>query len=82
MAKIIAWLVLIFLVLFALRMINLRNARARRRNNDAARAASGVGVGVEPMVRCQRCGVYLPRAEAREISGGYACTAGGCAEHA
>jgi hypothetical protein len=80
MAKIIAWLVLIFLVLFALRMINLRSARARRRASDAARAASGAGA--EPMVRCLRCGVYLPRAEAREISGGYACAAAGCAEHA
>ena len=74
MTKIIAWLILIFLVLFALRMINVRNARARRNaaRDPAAKPAA------EPMVRCVRCGVYLPRTEAREISGGYACAVGGC----
>jgi uncharacterized protein len=73
MGKIIAWLILIFLVLFALRMINLRNARTRRKTDEAARAA------IEPMVRCSRCGVYLPRSEARQLGDAYACAAGGCA---
>jgi hypothetical protein len=80
MAKIIAWLIVIFLVLFALRMINLRNARAKRAA-ERTRAASG-GKGTEVMVRCVRCGVYLPRAEAQTVSGGYACAAGQCAGHA
>ena len=77
MTKIIAWLILIFLVLFALRMINIRNARARR---NAARDAAAKPAA-EPMVRCVRCGVYLPRTEAREISGGYACSSGACSSH-
>jgi hypothetical protein len=84
MAKIIAWLVLIFLVLFALRIIGMRNARARRKggkNGNTARATSA-NPGAEPMVRCTRCGVYLPREEAREVSGGYACAAGECAGQA
>ena len=76
MTKIIAWLILIFLVLFALRMINVRNARARR---NAARGAAAKPAA-EPMVRCVRCGVYLPRTEAREISGGYACSSGACSQ--
>jgi uncharacterized membrane protein YfcA len=77
MTKIIAWLILIFLVLFALRMINARNARARRNaaRDPAAKPAA------EPMVRCVRCGIYLPRTEAREISGGYACSVGTCASN-
>ena len=78
MAKIIAWLILIFVVLFALRMIALRNARARRKAGDAGQAA-GARIGAEPMVRCVRCGVYLPRKEARETSSGYACATGECA---
>ncbi len=78
MAKIIAWLVLIFLVLFALRMIGIRNARAQRKGGNTSRATSAKP-GAEPMVRCIRCGVYLPRKEAREVSGGYACAAGECA---
>jgi uncharacterized membrane protein YfcA len=73
--KIIAWLILIFLVLLALRMINVRNARARR---NAARDAAPKPAP-EPMVRCVRCGVYLPRAEASSVSGGYACSGKVCA---
>jgi uncharacterized protein len=85
MAKIIAWLILIFVVLLALRMINLRNARAQRKSGNmssSGNAAPGAGAkpGAEPMVRCVRCGVYLPRAEARKASGGYVCAADGCAE--
>jgi hypothetical protein len=75
MMKIIAWLILIFLVLLALRMINVRNARARR--NAAHDAAPKPAA--EPMVRCVRCGVYLPRAEASTVSGGYACAGKVCA---
>ena len=72
MSKIIAWLILIFIVLFALRMIGLRNARKRRAetpHNDKSGA---------PMVRCIRCGVFLPRADAAKVSGGYACADGQC----
>jgi hypothetical protein len=74
MMKIIAWLILIFLVLLALRMINVRNARARR---HAARDAAPKPAA-EPMVRCVRCGVYLPRAEARSVSAGYTCASKTC----
>ncbi|HEX8010124.1 MAG TPA: PP0621 family protein [Casimicrobiaceae bacterium] len=77
MAKIIAWLILIFVVLFALRLIVLRNARAQRKRAESG--AAGAGHGAEPMVRCVRCGVYLPRKEAQEVSGGYACATGECA---
>jgi len=75
--KIIAWLILIFLVLLALRMINVRNARARR---NAARDAAPKPAA-EPMVRCVRCGVYLPRAEASTVNGGYVCAGKVCAPH-
>ena len=81
MAKLIAWLILIFVVLLALRLVSMRNARVQRKaaaNGNAARAASG-SPGAEPMVRCIRCGVYLPRKEAREVGGGYACATGECA---
>lgn len=75
MSKIVAWLILIFVVLFALRIIGARNARKRRAQtppNDTPGA---------PMVRCVRCGVFLPRAEAATVSGGgYACADGHCAK--
>jgi len=64
-------------VLLALRMINVRNARARRNATRDAAAKPAT----QPMVRCVRCGVYLPRTEAREIGGGYACAIGTCASN-
>ena len=73
MAKIIAWLIVIFIVLLALRMINMRKARGRGAGKSAPAAA-------EPMVRCVRCTVYLPRAEAIPVEGGYACAEGQCAK--
>jgi uncharacterized protein len=81
MAKIIAWLVLIFVVLFALRLIGMRNARAQRKAASSGNTASATSAkpGAEPMVRCIHCGVYLPRKEAREVRGGYACATGECA---
>jgi len=69
MAKIVAWLILIFVVLLALRLINQRKAR---------RPQSPSGTAVEPMVRCVRCGVFLPRTEATKRAGGYACPDGQC----
>ena len=75
MAKIIAWLILIFVVLFALRMIGVRNARIRRR----AEGKTASGLAAEPMVRCVRCGVFLPRKEAQAVGDGYACARGSCA---
>ena len=71
MSKIIAWLVVIFIVLLALRIVNMRNARARR--------GSAPRNDVAPMVRCMRCGVFLPRQEAAEVAGGHACPEGQCA---
>jgi hypothetical protein len=76
MAKIIAWLILIFVVLLALRIINMRNARARRGVSGAKNTASA---GV-PMVRCVNCGVFLPRSAALPARDGFACADGHCAK--
>ena len=75
MAKIIAWLILIFIVLFVLRMVNVRKARSRRA--DAARSGTSAA-NPQPMVRCVRCSVFLPRAEATPVADGYACAEGQC----
>jgi uncharacterized protein len=76
MAKIIAWLVLVVVVLFALRVINARKARSR----NAAAAASAGEIASQPMVRCARCGVFLPRNDALPVAGGYACADRECAK--
>ena len=73
MGKLIAWLVLIFIVLLALRLVNQRKSRRQQRA-----AGASAGTEVEPMVRCTRCGVFLPRADATQRAGEYACPDGQC----
>lgn len=73
MTKVIAWLVLIFIVLLALRLINARKSRTRQHRAPEAAAA--------PMVRCERCGVFLPRTDALAVGKGYTCADGQCTKH-
>ena len=75
MAKVVAWLVLIFVVLLALRMINVRKTRSKTRGATRASAAETIA---QPMVRCTRCGVFLPRSDAKPVTEGYACADSEC----
>ena len=59
MGKIIFWLIVFFVVLLALRLLNVANSRSR---GDAPR--SGRKAQDAAMTRCVNCGVYLPSAEA------------------
>lgn len=75
MTKILVWVLVILAVLVGLRLINI--AKAKRR--------TGTGNGrsherqAEAMVRCVRCGMYLPRAEATEGPAGPVCSDPSCA---
>jgi len=79
MSRVIFWIVVIFAVLFAIRLFNARKARARR-TEDAVRA----NVAGAPMVRCARCGTFLPRADAVALpaaeGAGFACADAQCAK--
>jgi hypothetical protein len=66
MGKLIAWLVLIFIVLLALRLVNQRKA---------LRAAGSTAV--EPMVRCAPA-ASSRRADAIQRAGEFACPDGQC----
>ena len=77
MGKIVFWLVVVFVVLLALRLVNVANAKRRR---DEAAAAGRRPTGGDRMVRCVRCGLYLPQAEAASSTAGYVCADGRCAE--
>jgi uncharacterized protein len=74
MGKIILWIVVVFAVLFALRLVNAAKAKHRA---DLARR--GGTTQAEPMVRCARCGVFLPRADALPAPGGFTCGDARCA---
>ncbi len=73
MGKIVLWIVVVFAILFALRLYNVAKARSRARSKAAGPAAP------ESMVRCARCGVFLPRADAQEADDGYRCSDPKCA---
>jgi hypothetical protein len=75
MGKIIFWIVIVFVVLFGLRLLNV--AKARRRTDSERR---GGKPPAEPMVRCVRCGVFLPRADAKPAPGGFCCGDASCAQ--
>jgi uncharacterized protein len=66
--KVIFWLVIVFAVLFCLRMYNV--AQQKRREGRDAPPPSGTG---EAMVRCTHCGIFLPRSEAQLIEGQIRC---------
>ena len=68
MGKMIFWMVVVFAVLFCLRMYNV--AQQKRRKGDAAPPPAGAA---EAMVRCTRCGIFLPRSEARLVDGNVRC---------
>jgi hypothetical protein len=70
LGKIIFWLVVVFVVLFALRLYNVAKARRGRPNPRADTPAS--------MVRCVRCGVFLPKPDAVETATGYRCRDPAC----
>lgn len=72
MGKLVFWVVVAFVVLFAVRLIGSAQAK-KRRAREGDRALGG------PMVRCERCGVFLPRADAVASNGGWRCRDGECA---
>ncbi len=77
MSKFIFWIVVVFAILFGLRLLNA--AKARRRADESRRTDAAVAREPESMVRCVRCGVFLPRKEAKPVAGGHACTDAQCA---
>jgi hypothetical protein len=77
MGKVLLWIVVVFLVLFALRLYNAN--KAKRRGDDAHRTHSRDAAAGAPMVRCARCGVFLPKAEATAVTTGYVCSDPACA---
>jgi len=72
--KFLTWLLLILAALSVSRLLNARNAAARRAATQPVRTAGGA----EPMARCAHCGVYMPRSEALLIGKQTWC----CEDHA
>ena len=65
MSKIIFWIVVIFAVLLGLRLLNVAKAKQRGRRRSARRGARPAPPRRARWCAARRCGVYLPRADAR-----------------
>lgn len=75
MGKVVFWIVVVFAVLFCLRMYNVSQQKKRERR-DAPPTDKKPN---ESMVRCTRCGVFLPRSDALLIEGKIHCRDKTCA---
>lgn len=86
MGKIIFWIVVFFLVLLALRLVSVHKTRAdakeRREDDDAKRkAADGKrddAPAQDSMIKCTRCGVFVPKASTVMASTGLVCSDKAC----
>lgn len=88
MGKIIFWIVVFFLVLLALRLVSVHKTRAdareRREDDDAKRKAAGAAGGrddtpaQDSMIKCTRCGVFVPKASTVMASTGLVCKDKAC----
>ena len=77
MGKLIFWLVVVFVILFALRLVNASKQRARNRARAPGRVPE-----VGAMARCVDCGVYLPLADVTAGPRGPLCGDAKCLERA
>ena len=75
MGKVIFWLVVFFVVLFALRLINVSKNRSRDRDPRAERTPIA-----GRMTRCVDCGTYVPATDAKLGPRGAVCGDAQCAE--
>ena len=70
MGKVLLWIVIVFAVLFVLRLVNAQ--KAKRRQDARAKPAT------QTMVRCVHCGVFVPRADAKPGPAGLTCGEPAC----
>ena len=80
MGKIVFWLVIVFAVLFVLRLVNATKAR-QAAHPGGPRGKGNAGPEATAMVRCVGCGVFLPRSEALPAPDGFQCGRHECARH-
>lgn len=66
MGKFVFWLVVAFAVLLVVRIVGAKQAAKRRQDRQA-------GQQPEAMIRCVRCGTYVPRSQAKPGPAGLTC---------
>ncbi len=82
MSRIIFWLALVFLVIFAVRS-KIREAQKRHQQQfrepqqpaGGARAGAKVAAEAETMLQCAHCGIFYPASESVQARGRDYCSA-------
>ena len=65
MGKVLFWIIVIFGGLMAARIIARHNERSQIKDQQPSNSRNRAGnQTVESMVRCEHCGIHLPRSEA------------------
>ncbi len=77
MGKVIVWIVVVFVILFVLRLVSAGKAR---RTADRRAPAPKEKKATGTMVRCAECGVFLPKADALPSPKGFRCGDAACAQ--
>lgn len=86
MGKIIFWIIVFFLVLLALRLVSVHKTRAdakERRDDEEAKRKAATGTrddtpAQDSMIKCTRCGVFVPKANTVRASTGLVCNDKAC----
>jgi hypothetical protein len=87
--KIIFWIVVFFLVLLALRLVSVHKTRSdekeHRESDEAERRTNNAQPGMrdntpaqDSMIKCSRCGVFVPKATTVMTRTGAACNDEAC----
>lgn len=80
MGKVVFWILVVFAVLFLLRLYNAAQLKKKADARKDAPPKKNTAAG-EQMVRCARCGIFLPRSEAQLIEGAIRCRDRECISH-
>ena len=88
MGKIIFWIVVFFLALLALRLVSVHKTRNEQRDRDDEsrdkpddpNRKRDDKPATDAMVKCERCGVFTPKANAVMNRGGWICGDESCAQ--
>jgi uncharacterized protein len=76
MTKILLWVGIVAVLLLGLRLLNLAKAKRRADGSGGHRSAPPA----ETMIRCARCGVYLPQKDATPGPSGPTCGDPACVQ--
>lgn len=75
MAKVLLWVIVILAVILVMRVVAAQKIRQNQQTRTPQQSRTQTKRGkAEPMVRCEHCGVHLPRSQALMSDGHTWCS--------